>query len=234
MPSMSSVSLIDPPCFFSTLTLSTSTFHFLPSFSATAFIALTTISESASLRSPADLPVMEVCAIFFRVSSSLISTFMDMLFRVSVDFSAASLNPSVIRVGCMFFSSRFSASFRSSPAKMTAVVVPSPHCSSWVFATSMIIFAAGLTTSISLRMVTPSFVMITSPMESTSILSIPFGPSVVLTASAIAFAAAMFLLWALFPLSLSVPSLRTNIGVPPIIFFHLIFPYRENPKCSLL
>ena len=45
--------------------------------------------------------------------------------------------------------------------------------------------------SISLRMVAPSFVMTTSPMESTSILSIPFGPNVERTESATAFAAAM-------------------------------------------
>ena len=48
--------------------------------------------------------------------------------------------------------------------------------------------------SISLRIVAPSFVITTSPILSTSILSIPFGPNVDLTASATAFAAAMLLL----------------------------------------
>jgi hypothetical protein len=58
----------------------------------------------------------------------------------------------------------------------------------------MIILAAGWSMSISLRMVAPSLVMTTSPMLSTSILSMPFGPRVVRTASATAFAAAMLLL----------------------------------------
>ncbi len=94
-------------------------------------------------------------------------------------------------VGWMFCSMRASARFRSSPARMTAVVVPSPASWSWVFATSTSIFAAGCSTSISLRIVTPSFVTTTSPIESTSILSSPRGPRVERTASAIAFAAAM-------------------------------------------
>jgi len=55
----------------------------------------------------------------------------------------------------------------------------------------MIISAVGLSMSISLRMVTPSLVIVTDPMESTSILSIPFGPSVDWTASATARAALM-------------------------------------------
>jgi len=53
-----------------------------------------------------------------------------------------------------------------------------------VLATSMTILAAGCATSISFRMVAPSLVMTTSPIESTSILSMPRGPRVDLTVSA--------------------------------------------------
>ena len=48
--------------------------------------------------------------------------------------------------------------------------------------------------SISLSIVAPSLVITTSPIASTNILSIPFGPRVLLTASDTAFAAAILLL----------------------------------------
>src|SRR5688572_6151060 len=117
-------------------------------------------------------------------------------------------------VGWMFCSIRSSAFFSNSPARITAVVVPSPASSSWVFATSTSIFAAGCSMSISFRIVTPSFVMTTSPRLSTSILSMPLGPRVDRTASATAFAAAMLLNCAPLPRSRRVPSLRTKICVP--------------------
>ena len=97
---------------------------------------------------------------------------------------------------------------------ITLVVVPSPTLSSCVLATSTIIFAAGCSISIVSRIVAPSFVIVTSPSESTSILSIPFGPRVVLTASATALAAAILFLWASFPCFLSEPSFKIRIGTP--------------------
>src|SRR3989442_14206120 len=103
---------------------------------------------------------------------------------------------------------------RSSPARMTAVVVPSPHSWSWAFATSTIIFAAGCSTSTFLRIVTPSFEVVTYPIESTSNLSMPRGPSVERTASAIARAAAMLFFRAPRPSSRVVPSLRMKIFGP--------------------
>src|SRR3972149_973204 len=114
----------------------------------------------------------------------------------------------------MFCSTRSSAFLRSSPARITAAVVPSPASSSWVFATSTSIFAAGCSMSISFRIVTPSFVMTTSPRLSTSILSLPRGPNVERTASATAFAAAMLLNCAPLPRSRRVPSFKTRICVP--------------------
>ncbi len=85
--------------------------------------------------------------------------------------------------------------------------------------------------SISFKIVTPSLVITASPILSTSILSMPLGPSVDLTASAMAFAAAMLFPCAPFPFSLVVPSFNTNIGVcPPNILsclplfcFHILF-----------
>ncbi|MBA7516264.1 hypothetical protein ES705_08310 [subsurface metagenome] len=97
---------------------------------------------------------------------------------------------------------------------ITLVVVPSPTLSSCVLATSTIILAAGCSISIVSKIVAPSFVIVTSPKESTSILSIPLGPSVVLTASATALAAAILFFWASFPCFLSVPSFKIIIGTP--------------------
>src|SRR5512137_2673222 len=118
-------------------------------------------------------------------------------------------------VGWTSCSRRSSAFFRSSPAMTTAVVVPSPTSSSWVLATSTIIFAAGCSMSISFKIVTPSFVITTSPIVSTSILSMLLGPSAVLTALATAFAAVMFIPWASRPRVRVLPSLRISICCPP-------------------
>ena len=92
-----------------------------------------------------------------------------------------------------------SACSSNAPASTTADVVPSPTSLSVVFAISTSIFAAGCCTSISFRIVAPSFVIVTSPKESTSILSIPLGPRLVRTISAIILAAAMLFFWACLP-----------------------------------
>ncbi len=65
--------------------------------------------------------------------------------------------------------------------------------------------------------------MTTSPIESTSILSIPFGPSVERTESATALAAAMLFDWALRPRVRCVPSLRMKIGACP--FPYMLFTF---------
>ncbi len=158
---------------------------------------------------------MAVMAIFLRTSLSSTPISMARSSRTSMAFLEAILYPPVMMVGWMLASIRSTAFFRSSPAITTAVVVPSPHSSSWVLATSTSILAAGCSTSISLSMVTPSLVMTTSPMESTSILSIPLGPRALLTASAIALAAMMLLYWASLPLSRLVPSFSISMGVLP-------------------
>lgn len=107
-----------------------------------------------------------------------------------------------------------SALLSSSPAMITAVVVPSPTSLSWVLATSTIILAAGCCMSISSSIVRPSLVMVTSPKLSTSILSMPFGPSALLTVSATMRAASMLACWASRPLLLLAPSRKMSTGVP--------------------
>ncbi len=215
MPSISSESSTLPPTFLSILMLSISTTFLPPSSSTTDFTALTTSFDNLSLELSAPLPVIAVSDIFNSRSSSSSVTVLSMVFSISDALSAASLYPLAIIVECTSWSSRSSATFRSSPASTAAVVVPSPTSSSWVLATSTTILAAGCSISISLKIVTPSLVITTSPRPSTSILSMPFGPRVVLTALATALAAIMLLFWASLPLERSVPSLNINIGCPP-------------------
>ena len=139
-----------------------------------------------------------------------------MLSRYTLAFFAAFLYPSTIIVGCTSCSSSDSAFSSSAPARTTAEVVPSPTSLSVVFAISTNILAAGCWTSISLRIVAPSFVMVTSPSESTSILSIPLGPRLVCTISAMIFDAAMLFFWASRPLVSEPPSLRRTTGMLPL------------------
>jgi len=120
----------------------------------------------------------------------------------------------MIIVGWMFWSRSSSAFLRSSPARTTAVVVPSPTMSSCVFAISTIIFAAGCSTSISFRIAAPSFVIVMSPRLSMSILSMPRGPNVDFRTSPTTRAAIMLFLWASFPLLLVVPSFSMRTGCP--------------------
>ncbi len=161
-------------------------------FSSTCLTAPTTNRAKGSRAFSVPLPVMAVMATFRRVSRS--SASMAMTFRISWAFSAACRYPMATMVGWISMSNKPSAFFKSSPAMMTAVVVPSPTSSSWVLATSTSILAAGCSMSISLRIVTPSLVTTISPNPSTSILSIPLGPRVVLTVSARTFPARIFIL----------------------------------------
>ena len=189
------------------------------SLSTTVLTASTTMSAKYSFELLTCLEIMAVWAMSFSMSLSSMETFLEMFLRTSWALSLASLYPLAMMVGWTLASIRSVAFLRSSPARMTLVVVPSPTSASWVLATSTSILAAGCWTSISFRMVTPSLVMTTSPTESTSILSIPLGPRLLLTASEIALAAEMLLNWASLPFSLFVPSLRMITGALPIPIF---------------
>ena len=84
------------------------------------------------------------------------------------------------------------ARLSSSAARITTLVVPSPTSASCSSASSTSTRAAGWSTSSCFRIVAPSFVMVTSPMLSTSILSRPTGPSDDLTMLASAMHAVTF------------------------------------------
>lgn len=87
----------------------------------------------------------------------------------------------MIEVGWILFFTSSLALLRSSAAKITTEVVPSPTSLSWIQESSTSTLAAGCWTSNYLRIVAPSFVIVTSPMSSTSILSNPCGPNELLT-----------------------------------------------------
>lgn len=101
-------------------------------------------------------------------------------------------------------------SLSSSPAKRTTEVVPSPTSLSYALAISTKTFAAGWTMSKRLRIVAPSLdIVVLFPIL--IILSMPLGPSVVLTISAIDWQALMFEIIYAFPYEVSVPSFNTKI-----------------------
>mmetsp|Transcript_6458 Transcript_6458/g.17793 ORF Transcript_6458/g.17793 Transcript_6458/m.17793 type:complete len:204 (-) Transcript_6458:29-640(-) len=99
--------------------------------------------------------------------------------------------PATMVIGWMRMATSFSASRSSSPHSTVTLVVPSPTSSSWVLAMSMSTLAAALSTWIACRMVAPSLVTVTPsprPVVDCRILSMPLGPSVVFTRSAMAMA----------------------------------------------
>eukprot|EP01139_Manchomonas_bermudensis_P000637 Amastigsp_a699_1024.p4 type:complete len:201 gc:universal Amastigsp_a699_1024:1098-1700(+) len=128
--------------------------------------------------------------------------------------SSARWNARTRVVGCISRSRNGSAAARTSPARMTTEVVPSPTSSSCVRESSIMDLAAGCLTSISRRMALPSFVMTMPPMGSRIILSIARGPRQVRTRSATAFAAATLESCALRPFSRSCLVLNTITGRP--------------------
>ena len=208
-PSTKVESSTTAPSFFSILMLSVST---TPS-SATFWTASTINFANGSRAASVPLPVIAVIATLVKVSSSTESIAISS--KISCAFSAACLYPIAMMVGWISWSNKDSDFFNNSPAIITAVVVPSPTSSSWVLATSTNILAAGCSISISFKIVTPSLVTTISPSPSTNILSIPFGPNVVLTVSASTFPAKILFLWASLPTDLFVPSGKIKIGCPP-------------------
>lgn len=116
--------------------------------------------------------------------------------------------------GWIYFYINGSVTPNISPAKITTLFVPSPTYSSCARLISIKLFAAGCTTSIYLSIAFPSFVRTMPPIGSKSILSIDFGPNVLLTISEIAFAALILASCAFLPDYLLAPWLRMIIGVP--------------------
>src|SRR6266540_963470 len=131
--------------------------------------------------SPAD--TVAVWAISSRVSTSLAWSLMAST-ATSTAFSMPRLRP----IGLAPAATLRSPSRTRAWASTVAVVVPSPATSSVFLATSLTssapIFSHGSSSSISLAMLTPSFVMVGAPHFFSSTTLRPLGPSVTLTASA--------------------------------------------------
>lgn len=85
------------------------------------------------------------------------------------------------------------ARLNNSAATTTTDVVPSPTSLSYNWLNSTITLAAGCSISNYFKIVAPSFVITTSPISSTNILSKPYGPKLVLTTLAIAITAVTLL-----------------------------------------
>eukprot|EP00732_Lithocolla_globosa_P003290 Lithocolla_globosa_v1_NODE_2567_length_1950_cov_17.572559.p3 type:complete len:157 gc:universal NODE_2567_length_1950_cov_17.572559:1359-1829(+) len=149
-------------------------------------MASTAMLEKKAESAPNSLDDMAVRATFTRHSCPSSST---RVVRLSAMYLHASLlasrKPEIMVVGCNLFLTRSFARLRSSAAMMTTEVVPSPTSLSCWSASSTKTFAAGCSTSRSLRIVAPSFVTVTSPISSTNILSKPTGPREDLTMLAI-------------------------------------------------
>mmetsp|Transcript_26813 Transcript_26813/g.50076 ORF Transcript_26813/g.50076 Transcript_26813/m.50076 type:complete len:282 (+) Transcript_26813:992-1837(+) len=149
-----------------------------------------------------------------RSSLNFLGSFLSTLIAISSILARAMaeafLKPLIMTWGCTPSSMKPLTFFRSSPASTTTEVVPSPTMSSWLFAMSTRVPAAGCTMSNRLITVAPSLEIVT--FEPTWIsLSIPRGPRVVFTMSTTALQALMLLSnWPL-PWEVSVPSLRRTI-----------------------
>ena len=131
--------------------------------------------------SPAE--IAPTCAI-----SSFDSTFLALFVSSSITFLEASSIPRLINTGFAPEATIFSPSLIKACANTVAVVVPSPATSFDFVATSFTIcaprFSIGSLSSISFAIVTPSFVIIGAPNPLSNTTFLPFGPSVIFTASA--------------------------------------------------
>eukprot|EP00123_Amoebidium_parasiticum_P009232 comp19346_c1_seq1/m.22273 comp19346_c1_seq1/g.22273 ORF comp19346_c1_seq1/g.22273 comp19346_c1_seq1/m.22273 type:complete len:300 (+) comp19346_c1_seq1:845-1744(+) len=176
-PRTSIVSSILPPTLPSILMSSKSTSRL--SRSATLITASTAMRAICSWHR---LTIFEPRVVIATLTSGcrlllLTSMWSLMLSRWSLTILAAISKPSAIRMGWMPLSSRISLCSSSAPASTTTPVVPSPISSSCDCDSCTSSFAIWCCTSIFLRIVAPSFVMVTSPSGLTRSLSKPLGPS---------------------------------------------------------
>lgn len=206
---MSSVSSIVPPTFLTVLTFLRSTVDVLRS--DTRLTASTAMGDRMEEYCETILELREVLAARRSESRSLRSTGVAISSRYSTHFAAAREKLSAMIVGWMPvrvpllrhdalnegvdapLASIFSAAPSRLPANTTTLVVPSPAATSCAADSSTSILAAGWRTLMCLRMVAPSFEMVTLPSACWIILSIPRGPSEDRMASDRAFAAVRLL-----------------------------------------
>ena len=148
--------------------------------------SLPTLSIASAMSSPISASAAEIAAVapiwsFDSISLALAS-------RSAVTASTAFSMPRLRPIGSAPAATLRRPSRTSAWASTVAVVVPSPATSSVFFATSFTssapIFSYGSSSSISLAIETPSFVIVGAPHFFSSTTLRPRGPSVTLTASA--------------------------------------------------
>mmetsp|Transcript_19755 Transcript_19755/g.29528 ORF Transcript_19755/g.29528 Transcript_19755/m.29528 type:complete len:301 (-) Transcript_19755:30-932(-) len=214
-PSSRYESFIEPPFFLMTWMCSRSVLPFRRKTASTARLA------KCSLCCERILELIVVRAIWYKSSFNFSGS--DLLsFAAASSASRATFtafrHPAKIVWGWIFFSTRRSASRRSSPANTVTLVVPSPITVSWVLEVSMRIFAAGFSGEMDFKMVAPSLVTMTffGSLADCKILSIPFGPRVDFTRSAIAKAPIEELSRAFAPFSSRAPCASLNKDGPTL------------------
>ena len=128
--------------------------------------------ETAATRAMSFVP--ETFLAFFSIASTAVSTAFSIPLRMTMGFAPAE--------------TFFRPSWTIACASSVAVVVPSPATSFVLVATSFTscapMFSNGSSSSTSLAIVTPSFVMSGAPNFLSSTTFLPFGPRVILTVSA--------------------------------------------------
>ena len=148
--------------------------------------SLPTFSMASAISSPIARSCAEMVATFAICSLPLIGVACAR--RVSETFATAASIPCFRSIGCAPAAKLRSPSLTIACASTVAVVVPSPATSLVLVATSLTncapMFSAGSESSISLAMVTPSFVIVGAPKDLEITTFRPLGPSVTFTVSA--------------------------------------------------
>mmetsp|Transcript_5567 Transcript_5567/g.14422 ORF Transcript_5567/g.14422 Transcript_5567/m.14422 type:complete len:259 (+) Transcript_5567:1000-1776(+) len=159
--------------------------------------ASTTMRAKKSFSPAMSFEFREVIAHLWRTSSFSVEPISSMVVLMSRMVSVAmrhALRKAVTTLcGWTPSSMKGFASLRSSPARTTTVVVPSPTSESWEREMSTSSLAAGCTMSRSFIRVAPSLEIVVFPRSSWMSLSMPRGPRVVRTASTTAMQALMLL-----------------------------------------
>ena len=148
--------------------------------------SLPTLSIASAMSAPISGSAAEMLAV--AAISSLVSTSLALATSSFSTAATAFSMPRLRLIGSAPAATLRRPSRTSAWASTTEVVVPSPATSSVFLATSLTssapIFSYGSSSSISLAMETPSFVMVGAPHFFSSTTLRPRGPSVTLTASA--------------------------------------------------
>ena len=148
--------------------------------------SLPTFSIASAIILPISSEPDEIVAMFF--TSSLVVTWWEFFNNASATTLAAFSIPSRISTGLAPFSTALRPAVIIDWVKIVAVVVPSPANSFVLLAASYTnlapIFSNLSSSSTSLAIVTPSFVITGEPNDFSNTTFLPFGPKVTFTASA--------------------------------------------------